>query len=462
MTVRDVSVMREVPHCVLLAGFGATNRAVAKALIARGHRVIACDDRTGDAGMSAAASELGLALEVAPDERRLRGLTRAAGVVIPTPGLPWSHAALAVAEALGVPVASEFDLARVWDSRPLAAVTGTSGKTTTTEMAVAALRASGVAAAAAGNNDVPLVAAIDDGEAEVFVVEASSFRLAHTQCLEARAACWVNFAPDHLDVHRDLAAYEAAKARIWQCLPEGGIAIANREDSVVMGRVRDDRRCWTFAATAQADWCASGGVLTGPHGAMGGVGGLRRAMPHDIANALAAAATATAVGATEEGVSEALASYEPGAHRLQWIASISGVDYYNDSKATTPHATVAALRGLGSAASAGVVLIAGGRNKGMDMSALVAGVEHVHAVVAVGEAAADVSEAFEGARPVLTAAGMEEAVALAASVAESGMAVLLSPACASFDAYRGYAERGADFARIVRQAAGRRDATGAC
>ena len=448
MSADSATPFTAVPPSALLAGFGATNRAVAQSLTKRGHRVIVFDDRPGHADASAAAEELGLKLEVAPSERRLRGLTRAADVVIPTPGLPESHPVLEIAKALGVPTASEFDLARVWDSRRIAAVTGTSGKTTVTEMAVAALRASGVTAVAAGNNEVPLVAAIEDCETEVFVVEASSFRLAHSQCLASTAACWVNFAPDHLDVHRDLASYEAAKARIWQCLPPDGIAIANREDPVVMGHLRDDRPAWTFAVGDGADWSRDGDMLVGPTGPIMSVRELRRAMPHDIANALAAAATAMPVGATSEGLQEAFAAFEPGAHRLQWVASIDGVDFYDDSKATTPHATVAAVRGLNS-----VVLIAGGRNKGMDLRRLLDGVEHVHAVVALGEAAEEVATAFEGIRPVRTAPGMDEAVSLAASLAEPGVAVLLSPACASFDAYPGYAERGAHFTRIVEQAA---------
>ena len=448
MSPTSATPFTEVPHSALLAGFGATNRAVAQSLVKRGHRVIVFDDRPDHAGAAAAAEELGLELEVAPSERRLRGLTRAADVIIPTPGLPESHPVLAVAEALNVPTAGEFDLARVWDSRPMAAVTGTSAKTTVTEMAVAALRASGVTAVAAGNNEVPLVAAIENCETEVFVVEASSFRLAHSQCLPAAVACWVNFAPDHLDVHRDLASYESAKARIWQCLPHDGIAIANREDPVVMGNLRADRPAWTFAVGTSADWSTDGDMLVGPTGTIMSGRDLRRAMPHDIANALAAAATATPVGATREGLQEAFAAFEPGAHRLQWVASIGGVDFYDDSKATTPHATLAAVRGLDS-----VVLIAGGRNKGMDLRRLLDGVEHIYAVVALGEAAEEVATAFERERPVRIAAGMDEAVSLAASFAEPGMAVLLSPACASFDAYSGYAERGTHFTRIVQQAA---------
>lgn len=439
----------EVPPSLLLAGFGAANQAVARALVERDHDLIVFDDHH-DPAVVAAAATLGLELEIAPDPDRLDELVRSVGAVIPTPGLPEHHPVLAAATARGVPAASEFDLAGAWDSRPVAAVTGTSGKTTVTEMAVAALRSSGVAAVAAGNNDLPLVSAIERSDAEVFVVEASSFRLSHSRHFEADAACWLNFAPDHLDVHRDLASYEAAKARLWQWLPPGATAVANRRDPTVMSHLRDDRAAWTFSDEGRADWYRDGNVLTGPDGPIVEVGELRRAMPHDIANALAAAATAAVVGATAEGTGDALRSCRPGDHRVQRIATIDGVAYFDDSKATTPHATVAALRSFEEA-----VLIAGGRNKGLDLQGLRDAIDRVSCVVAFGEAAGEVAEVFATERPVLMAGDMAEAVDLAAAAAEPGTAVLLSPACASFDRYSGYAARGEDFIRIVRDRAQR-------
>ena len=433
----------DVPGSLLLAGFGAANTAVARALRARGHTVTAFDDKPDDHAIAAAES-LGVELEAAPVAARLDELVCAVEAVIPTPGLPERHQVLAAARARGVPTVSEFDLARAWDSRPIAAVTGTSGKTTVTEMAVSALRSSGLAAVAAGNNDLPLVTAIERADVEVFVAEASSFRLAHSRCFDAQAACWLNFAPDHLDMHRDLASYEAAKARLWHCLSPGATVVANRRDPVVMGHLPDGCAVWTFAEVGPADWRRDGDVLTGPLGPIARISEMRRRMPHDIANALAAAATAAAVGATVEGLGEALSSFEPGAHRVQRVACIDGVAYYDDSKATTPHATVAALRGFEVA-----VLIAGGRNKGLDLRRLLDGVDSVSCVIAIGEAADEVAGVFAAHRPVSVAADMREAVELAASAAPPGATVLLSPACASFDLYSSYAERGDDFARIV-------------
>ena len=442
-----------MPPTLLLAGFGVANQAVARALTARGHDLVVFDDRD-DPVVVAAAAALGVELEIAPGPDRLDELVRSVGAVIPTPGLVERHPVLEAASARGVPTASEFDLAGAWDSRPVAAVTGTSGKTTVTETVVAALESSGVAAVAAGNNDLPLVNAIEQRDAEVFVVEASSFRLSHSRSFSADAACWLNFAPDHLDVHRDLASYEAAKARLWRRLAPGATAVANRRDPTVMSHLRDDRASWTFADEGPADWCRHDSVLTGPGGPIVEVGELYRSMPHDIANALAAAATAAVVGATIEGTAEALRNCRPGAHRVEHVATIDGVAYFDDSKATTPHATVAALRSFSEA-----VLIAGGRNKGLDLGELRDAIDRVSCVVAIGEAAGEVAEVFAGDRPVWMAGDMAEAVDLAAAAAEPGTGVLLSPACASFDCYAGYAARGEDFIRVVTERARRRGAS---
>ena len=167
-------------------------------------------------------------------------------------------------------------------------------------------------------------------------------------------------------------------------------------------------------------------------------------MPHDLSNALAAAATASAVGVADDAIAETLRRFAPLPHRVSLVATIDGVSYVDDSKATVPHAALAAVRGFES-----VVLIAGGRNKGLDLGALADGADHLRAVVAIGDAAADVEAAFDGLRPVTRAGSMTDAVAVARGLAEPGDTVLLSPACASFDWYPNYAARGDDFAAAV-------------
>jgi len=430
------------PQRVLLVGMGVTNRAVAGALVRRHHLVVAVDDSADD-GLRASISELGFDLVEQPDETRLGTLVAEADMVCPAPGLPEHHPVFALADSHGCPLVSELDLAAAWDHRPIAAVTGTNGKTTVVELAVDALRRSGIIAVAAGNTDVPLVAAIEDPSTEVFVVEASSFRLARASEFAPRVGTWLNFAPDHLDVHTDLQTYEDAKARLFSMVDPDGVLVANGADDVVMSRLPSDRLVVTFG-TPTADWRQEGDKLIGPDGVFTTTDRLWRSLPHDVEDTLAAAATVTPLGATSEAIAAAGQQFPGLAHRVSPIGEVGGSTYFDDSKATTPHATLAALRGFTS-----VVLIAGGRNKGIDLSVLAAGGEHIAAVVAIGEAADEVFGVFEATHPVAVAHDMGEAVRIAQGFAAGGVPVLLSPGCASFDWYRNYGERGDDFARIV-------------
>jgi UDP-N-acetylmuramoylalanine--D-glutamate ligase len=436
----------------LVLGLGITGRAVASALVRHGEGVIAVDDRPSDSGR-ALARELGLELVEAPDGPVLRALVGAAGAVIPSPGVPDHHPVFALAAELDVPVLSEFDLAARWDDRPRVAVTGTDGKTTVTELVRSMFVASGRSAVAVGNTETPLVAAIDDPTIDVFVVEASSFRLLHSHHFAPDVGTWLNLAPDHLDpsgvgAHASMAEYIAAKARIWKDQSPEQVAIGNADDEVVAAELRRaPSRQLTFGLGPSADNHVEGGRLVLDTGdVLAEVDELHRAFPHDVANALAAAATAVHGGATIAGARDALLAFRGLPHRVALVGEAGGVGWYDDSKATAPHATRAAVGAFES-----VVLIAGGRNKGLDLSELAADVERIRAVVAIGEAAPDVAAAFDGLRPVRTASSMDEAVAAAADLARPGDVVLLSPACASFDWYGSYSERGEDFTRAVHE-----------
>lgn len=430
------------PCSALLVGFGLTNRAVAAALVRRGHAVVVVDDRGGDE-VGAAAVDLGLTLSDA--SVAIDAYVSAADLVIPTPGLPERHGVFAAADDAGIPIASEFDLAAVWDDRPIVAITGTNGKTTVVELAVSALAEAGRAAVAAGNTDIPLVAAIDDPAIEVFVVEASSFRLARADRFRPSVGAWLNFAPDHLDVHEDLDAYEAAKARMFQLVPPDGTVVANAGDAVVMRNIPAGVRVVTFG-TPDADWRVNGDELIGPQGSFAQRSELWRSLPHDIENTLAVAAVLAPIGVEPEAIARAGAGFTTMAHRLVPVGQLDGQTYFDDSKATTPHATLAALRGFDE-----VVLIAGGKNKGIDLGELVNGAPHVRAVVAIGDAACEVATAFAGHARVEKATTMEAAVDTARGLSGGEVPVLLSPGCASFDWYSSYGERGDDFGRIVRE-----------
>lgn len=438
------------PDCSkpLIVGFGVTGRAVAAALLDRGHRATVVDDRLDDAGVQL-ASELGLDLLVAPSDTEIAEQIHNASVLLPTPGLPDHHRAIVAARNAGLPIRSEFDLARLWDNRPLVAITGTNGKTTVTMLVTEALNRSGVKAAAVGNTEVPLVEALGDQTIDCFVVEASSFRLGHTGCFSPRVATWLNLAPDHLDNHGTVDEYIHAKAALWRDLLPDSVVIGNAEDEIVMAHVpaSDDRPLdiETFGLNT-GTWRVDHGHLVGPQGAVVAITDLPRRQPHDLANAAAVAATAHAAGASLEAIAATLIAFEGFEHRVQRVGTWNDITWYDDSKATVPHATLAAVGGFDS-----VVLIAGGRNKGLDLAPLAQSVPPVKAVVAIGDATEEVRTVFSRLVEVRTAASMRDAIEAANDLASPGDAVLLSPSCTSFDWYPNYNARGRDFSALVNE-----------
>jgi UDP-N-acetylmuramoylalanine--D-glutamate ligase len=420
--------------------------------------VVAVDDRGGPEERQRAA-DLGIDLVIAPRAEQWAGLCAAVDMVVVSPGVPVHHPVFSVHPAPRL--LGEVELASQRSFGPMVAITGTNGKTTVTTLVAAMLEASGVWAVAAGNIGVPLLDAVTGadtpgkirgqrppGENPVVVAEVSSFQLALTEGFHPRVATWINFSEDHLDWHPDLEHYRVSKARIWANVGAGDVVIANAEDPVVMVATRAPRargaQVDTFGVQ-EGEWRVEGGVLCGPHGLqIVDVAELPRALPHDLANALAASATAIACGATVAGCRAALLEFSGLPHRVELVSEAGGVRWYDDSKATTPGAVLAALEGFDSA-----VLIAGGRNKGLDLGTLRRAAPRLRAVVAIGEAAGELEDAFSGVRPVQEADSMEAAVDIAGGLAQPGDAVLLSPGCASFDWYTSYAERGADFARCV-------------
>lgn len=432
---------------MLLVGFAVTNRAVCAQLVERGYPVLAVDDAPDDEARRCAA-EFGVDLLEQPGLGEWPALAADAGAVVPTPGLPETHPSLGAAAAAGTPVISEFDLAQRWDSRPTLAVTGTNGKTTVTLLAAAMLEASGIAVGVAGNTETPLVEAIRDDRPRAFVVEASSFRLGHSRCYCPAVGAWLNFAPDHLDVHASMTSYLEAKAALWSRADEHTTSVVNRDDPVVAAHAPEQGRVITFGLD-DGDFRVDGDALWAWSDKLADVGELHRSQPHELSNHLAAAAVAIAGGAHREGVRAALLAWTGLPHRVAVVAEHDGMRFIDDSKATTPHAVGAAVRSVGRA-----VLIAGGRNKGLDLGPMADVADRLRSVVAIGEAASEVRQAFAGLCPVATAGSMEEAVKVAAEAARPGDAVLLSPGCASFDWYGSYAERGDHFALLVHQLIG--------
>jgi UDP-N-acetylmuramoylalanine--D-glutamate ligase len=430
---------------LVMMGFGVTGRAVTAACRDRDIDVLVADDALDadsatSTGLRRDIVEIGA--KVLPSEKLADAVREACSVVV-TPGLPDAHRVFVLADEAGVDVIDEFDLAAGWDDRPCVAITGTNGKTTVTMMVTEMLVNSGIAARDAGNTEVPLVAAINDLSVEVFVVEASSFRLGHTKKFAPTVATWLNFAPDHLDIHSDLEAYERAKAAIWDRSGVDTTVVANTGDEVVMAHVPAGAHTVTFGPGG--DFELRGETLIANGEQLCAVSSMPRALPHDIDNALAAAATAISAGASHAAVAAVIQSPPVLAHRVEFVAEIGDVRFYDDSKATVPQATVAAVGGFDS-----VVLIAGGRNKGLDLTPLSEVADRLRAVIAIGEAADEIDQVFgQSDVAVHRSESMTEAVAHSAQLAQRGDAVLLSPACASFDMYDNYAQRGDEFARAV-------------
>ncbi|MEY4173874.1 MAG: UDP-N-acetylmuramoylalanine--D-glutamate ligase, partial [Actinomycetota bacterium] len=422
-------------------------------LVSRGWRVLVADDQPTDAKRDAALA-LGASLVGAPEEDALHSLVEQCDIVCPAPGVPETHRVVAEAIRQGKPLRTEIDLAYEWEQqrpggpRPMLAVTGTDGKTTTTMLTAHILDTAGRSAAPVGNTEVPLAAALRSA-ADVFVVECSSFRLNWIDSFRAEASVWLNLAPDHQNWHVSMQAYESAKARMWAHRRAGDVAIGYAADPVVMRNLAAAGGVTRTFGTPEADYAERDGWLCGPEGRIAPVERMARRLPHDITNALAAAALVLESGLGDAAhVAEALATFRHPPHRIEPVATIRGVEWFNDSKATTPHAALTAIRGFER-----IVLLAGGRNKGLDLSSLATEHRRVKAVVGLGEAGAEVANAFGPYCPTRLAGSMAEAVDMADELAEPGDVVLLSPACASFDWYPngGYPARGDDFKRLVQE-----------
>lgn len=433
----------------LVYGLAVTGASTVRALARRGHDVIVIDDHIDEA-KRALADELGVELLAKPTT--LDALVGDCDLVSPSPGVPETHDVIAAARRHGVPVRSEIELAYCWEqnrpggARPILAVTGTDGKTTTSLLAAAMLTAAGVRTVAAGNTDVPLVDALGM-ELDAFVVECSSFRLAWTERFRADAALWLNLAPDHLNWHRSMSTYEAAKARLFDLQRPSDVAIGFVDDPIVMRHLGGAPARQVTFGRANADYHLAGDALVGPPGTIATVASMRRRLPHDVTNALAASALVAESGLADlADAGRAIASFVGPAHRIEPVGERDGVEWFNDSKATTPHAAAVAIRGFEH-----VVLIAGGRNKGLDLAPMAAEPERLRSVVAIGESAPEITELFAPHCAVVRADSMEAAVVAAADSARRGDAVLLSPGCASFDWYPigGYVARGDHFRRLV-------------
>lgn len=419
---------------VLVLGAGVSGVSAARLARKLGMTVTIFDEKPDGDSISA---DVGLATG-SWDPVLLNGID----LVVASPGFSERSRPLVDALESGLPIWSEIEFAYRHVSSPIAAVTGTNGKTSVTEATAAMLDASGLDAPATGNIGAPLSDFADRGY-DALIVEVSSFQLRFTELFHPEAAAITNVAVDHLDWHGSPQAYRAAKGRIY----------ANQTSTDLLVYDADDEGASTLAAAAPSRlYPISGGRMPEGGGGFDGrklvvgdvsidVGELKSQDPTHLVNLACAGALALDMGASREGVATGAIAFSPGAHRRSVVAESGAVTWINDSKATNPHAALASIR-----AHDRVILIAGGLAKGIDLSPITAE-DNLELVIGIGEAGPELVEAA-GERGRL-AGTLEVAVEVAYNAAEPGDTVLLAPGCASFDQFSSYGARGDRFAELV-------------
>ncbi|MDQ8020454.1 MAG: UDP-N-acetylmuramoyl-L-alanine--D-glutamate ligase [Moraxellaceae bacterium] len=439
----------------LILGLGESGLAMARWLSRQGHALRVADSRAQPPGVEDLQTSVPAAtLHAGPfSDSLLDGVSQ----VALSPGLSIDEPLVRKARTLGVPVVGEIELfaqALPTLDKPakLLAITGTNGKTTTTTLTGELVRACGLDAAVAGNISPSALTELMrriDGKClpDVWVLELSSFQLESTASLRPDASTVLNVSDDHLDRHGNLQTYAGAKTRIFA---GDGVQVLNRDDALVHDMALAGRRVVSFGldAPAGADYGVRDGWLARGGEALMAASELQLAGQHNVANALAALALCEAIDLPRAALIRALREFRGLPHRVERIARRGdGVEFFDDSKGTNVGATLAAVQGMGRP----VVLIAGGDGKGQDFAPLAPALaQHARALVLIGRDAPLIQSAVAGSEvKVLHGSDMADAVRAASAVAQAGDAVLLSPACASFDMFRNYAHRAQVFCEAV-------------
>jgi UDP-N-acetylmuramoylalanine--D-glutamate ligase len=437
--------LADVPY--LVVGLGKTGLSCARFLARRGLEVAVVDSRARPPGLEELRAEYpDMAIATGGFET---GLMERAEVLVVSPGISVKEPAIVAARQRGAEVIGDVEIFARLAKAPVIAITGSNGKSTVTslvgEMAASAGRQVGVG----GNIGTPVLELLD-GDYELYVLELSSFQLETTYSLQPLAAVVLNVSPDHMDRYANEAEYAEAKRGIYR---GEGVMVINEDDPAVLAMAEAGRKVVGFTVEEAEDdlyglkcvddqlWLARGeqGLIAADE--------LKIPGKHNLANALAALALGEAAGLSLEAMLETLRRFPGLPHRTQWVAEVNGVNWYNDSKGTNVGATVAAIEGL----EGWLVLIAGGDGKGADFTPLRPAVaDKVREVILIGRDGPAIAEAVEGATEIRYAKDMEDAVHQAAEVALPGESVLLSPACASFDMFKNYEQRGEVFMAAVR------------
>jgi UDP-N-acetylmuramoylalanine--D-glutamate ligase len=442
---------------VLVVGLGKSGVASALFLKAHGARVTVSDTKSGDELRDEIPALLDHGINVETGGHGERTF-REQDLIVVSPGVPADAPPLQKARSLGETVVGEIELAAQFLSGPIVAITGSNGKTTTTTLTGELLTAGGLPTLVGGNIGTPAISLVERAKREsVIVLEVSSFQLETIQTFHPKISVVLNVTPDHLDRHRTLQAYVDAKARIFENQRGDDFAVLNADDpTCVQMATRTRAQVFWFSRqkeVKQGAWVHDGGILfrdgTKQHEIM-----LAAEIPlkgaHNLENVLAAVCCGALMGCTAEKIRQAVREFKAVEHRLEFVATIRGVDYYNDSKATNVDATVKALESF----PGNVHLILGGKDKGSDYSVLNDLLrQRVKRVYTIGAAAPKIESQIisskNGGPGIVHAETLENAVRKANASAEPGDVVLLAPACASFDQFKSYEHRGQVFKEIV-------------
>ncbi|MFT4822365.1 MAG: UDP-N-acetylmuramoylalanine--D-glutamate ligase [Halioglobus sp.] len=432
----------------VVVGLGSTGLSCARFLQSHGRSFCMVDTRSKPPGLEKFQREF-------PDVRVFVGevpesILSGAGEFIVSPGVPVDDPLVVAAQAAGAQLIGDIDLFIRYAAAPIVGITGSNAKSTVTELVGQMARDAGTAVAVGGNLGVPALDLLSS-DVDLYVLELSSFQLERAGQLNLAVATVLNISEDHLDRHGSMSIYQRAKHRIFQGC---SAAVVNLDDSLTTPLFSGDvtvtswrmgepeLRGFGLRVEKDVEFLSRQSELLMPTDELGLKG------RHNIANALAALAIGERVGFSIESMMQTLREFRGLPHRCELVAEIDGVRYVNDSKGTNVGATEAALTGLASGKN--IVLIAGGQGKGADFSVLKRALEkHCKSVVLIGEDAEKMRDSFSEHVEVCIAGSLEEAVAEAAKSARSGDLVLLSPACASFDMFSGYVERGDRFAATV-------------
>jgi UDP-N-acetylmuramoylalanine--D-glutamate ligase len=435
---------------VTVAGAARSGLAAARLLAERGARVT-LSDAAAEVPDARALEAIGVRLEAGGHQAET---FTSADLVVLSPGVPPDQPAVAAARARGVPVIGEVELASRWLLGRVIAITGTKGKSTTTELTGRILEAAGFRVTVGGNIGAPLSAQVSGSAPDTLhVVETSSFQLEQIDRFRPWIAVMLNFSPDHLDRHPSITAYADAKARIFENQTAEDWAVVNADDPAVLDLARRGRAATRLFARrtpiAEGTTIEDGWIVERRRGSTGRLvplDAIHLIGPHLVDDVMAAATVGAIAGARPAAMTAAIEAFGGLEHAMELVAEVDGVRFVNDSKATNVESARRSIESF----DANVVPIIGGRFKGGDLGLLRAPLAaRAKAVVAIGEARARVREALGGVVDVHDAGTLDEAVAAAFELAKPEGVVLLAPACASFDMFRDYAERGRRFKDAV-------------